>query len=761
MKVTKQFIFILNFFLFFSFWAGAQSYSLLDANCIDIDGQELSNPFVGGLNSPQFNTVDFDLDGDDDLVLLDRDGGIVVPYEYDNGEYIFAPEFRNTFPALKNWARFVDYNNDGVKDIYCYNIESPLDGVEIYKGSVVDNKLQYEKIIPCPGEAFEIIYFTVGSQKANLDLSSADLPDIIDVDGDGDLDIITFQGDDPFVKFFRNTNIEEGVSLETPQYELADACWGKFRENGVNETIKLSDTVNDCADPLKEEDEEEINKNGVHAGSTITLYDDDNDGDFEAIIGDLSNERMNWLHNEAVDGESFMTSQDTVFPFYDTPIDIFIFNAAFVLDIDKDGNDDLVAAPNFTGAIQNRDNVWYYRNGAENGEHDFQLQSTDFLGNEMFDFGSLSSPTTCDFNQDGKRDLLVGVFGEFVIGDNPDSKLYLFENISTDDELAFQLIDEDYLGFLAFKELFFNYAPSVGDLDNDGDDDLMVSTNTGELIYVENIAGEGNPYEFAAPVFEYAGIDVGDNAKVQLVDLNRDGLMDLVIGERNQNADPNDPEKLGNINYFENVGSTGNPVFGSDEDVLPNTPALGHVVTRDITTIRGSATPYFYDTGEDYILYVGSESGRVKLYEDIENNFYTGFTEIDDSVNALFTGKRSAVAVDDLNNDGLLEFVMGNIRGGISIFGSDIQTNGVVSVEEDLFEDVSIYPNPTSELINIQHENQFRNYEIMSIDGVLLRKGNIEANRQTISVNQLPSGVYILNLKGADAIYSSKITIFR
>ena len=42
-------------FILVCLWAEAQSYSQLDATCIDIDGKELLNPFVGGLSSPQFN----------------------------------------------------------------------------------------------------------------------------------------------------------------------------------------------------------------------------------------------------------------------------------------------------------------------------------------------------------------------------------------------------------------------------------------------------------------------------------------------------------------------------------------------------------------------------------------------------------------------------------------------------------------------------------------------------------------------------------
>ena len=743
----------------FSYWAAAQSYDLLDVTCIDIDGKELLNPTAGGLNSPQFNLVDFDLDGVDDLVILDRDGEIVLPFRYVNEEYVYAPQFRNRFPRLKKWARFIDIDKDGIKDIFCYNLEAPIDGVEIYFGKVEDAQLSYDKYADTTG-FYEIIYYWLGSDFYNMEISSADLPDMADVDGDGDVDILSFDGDNPFVKFYKNLCVEEGIPLNEPKFTLADGCWGKFRENGINEKITLSSSVTECAPAIKSD--EDVNKNNVHAGSTITVYDDDGDGDYEAIIGDLSNVHMNWLFNSSVDGEAFMTEQDTLFPFYDTPIDIYIYNAAFVLDIDRDGNDDLIAAPNFTGAIENRNNVWFYKNTASSGQHDFQLQTKNFLGNEMFDFGSLSSPTTCDFNQDGKIDLLVGVFGEFVAGENPDSRMYLFENVSDGSGLKYELVDEDYLGLLAYKSLFFNYAPCFGDLDSDGDDDLMVSTNTGELIYLENIAGAGNPYQFAAPVFEYANIDVGDNAKVQMVDLNRDGLMDLVIGERNQNADPQDSEKQGNINYFENQGTASEPSFNEDEEILPNTPALGHVVTKDITTIKGSAAPFFYDTGTEFLLYTGSESGKVQRYKDIEGNFYSGFTQVTDEVTGLQVGKRSAICVDDLNGDGLLEFILGNIRGGITIYGSNLGADGIVATEQIVEKAFQVYPNPATDKLLIETGDiPFKFYEIFSIDGSLVLSGVIEGSSKTIDISSLNEGLFGLTLRGDEVISSKVINVLR
>jgi len=45
-----------------------------------IDGEQLEMPFVGGLDNPQTYTVDLNNDGLNDLVILDRDGNVIVPF---------------------------------------------------------------------------------------------------------------------------------------------------------------------------------------------------------------------------------------------------------------------------------------------------------------------------------------------------------------------------------------------------------------------------------------------------------------------------------------------------------------------------------------------------------------------------------------------------------------------------------------------------------------------------------------------------------
>jgi len=56
---------------------------------------------------------------------------------------------------------------------------------------------------------------------------------------------------------------------------------------------------------------------------------------------------------------------------------------------------------------------------------------------------------------------------------------------------------------------------------------MIVGYQNGSLFYGENTAGAGNAFQFTITP-NYLGIDVGQNSTPTLVDINRDGALDLV-----------------------------------------------------------------------------------------------------------------------------------------------------------------------------------------------------------------------------------------
>ena len=84
---------------------------------------------------------------------------------------------------------------------------------------------------------------------------------------------------------------------------------------------------------------------------------------------------------------------------------------------------------------------------------------------------------------------------------------------------------------------------------------------------------------------------------------------------------------------------------------------------------------------------------------------------------------------------------------------------GFVSGRDDSLipveEDISIFPNPSSDIINITGLTQPADVELYSIQGKLQKAVNqVES---TIDISDLPAGIYILNLTSGDKVLRERI----
>ena len=109
---SNKILFTLLITLSFSLTSFAQTFEVMNIDCFDKNGNQYLNPFAGGMNAPQFNEIDLDLDGIMDLIVMDREGSALIPYIYKNDRYEYAPEYKEFFPPLKKWVRVRDYNAD-------------------------------------------------------------------------------------------------------------------------------------------------------------------------------------------------------------------------------------------------------------------------------------------------------------------------------------------------------------------------------------------------------------------------------------------------------------------------------------------------------------------------------------------------------------------------------------------------------------------------------------------------------------------------
>lgn len=705
---------------------------------LTINGLSLRYPWVGGLTNPQFSEADLNNDGIPDLFIFDRVGNVKLTFinHGANGQtdYDYEPSYARNFPDLTDWVLLRDFNGDGVMDIFAFSDVPGVPGVMVFKGFFQNNELHFERF-HLYGNDNDLIYFPLpNGTKSPIYIAFDDYPDVNDIDGDGDLDILTFASGGANMELYDNRSVQLGFGKDSLVFRLKDNCWGRFFESGLQVPVNLSPTLDSCASPFTAGLPSEI-KQPLHVGSTEVTFDIDNDGDREVVLGDISFNNFNLLINGGSNETALITSQVNNFPGGSTPVDISIFPAPFIIDLNNDGKKDLVGSPNTSNSAENYNVVWYYPNTGTNENPVFTFQQKDLLVEDMIDFGTGCHPAFVDYNADGLMDIVAGNFTFFINGGSAkDSRLFLYKNIGTPTQPKYRLEDDDYLNFSQFSNAAWNYAPTFGDLDNDGDQDLIIGEDNGSLFFLKNNAGAGNPMQFDSPQYQYENIDVGQSSTPQIVDLDRDGLPDLVIGERN-----------GNINYFKNIGSVGNPDFNPS----PTSPAvatseyLGKIDTRQFGSATGESAPFFIDLDHHYLMLVGTERQNIWQYTGIEDSINGGaFTKVTNHFGKVSDGFRTSVSLADIDQDSILEMITGNSRGGISFYKTNIRLDGSLPVHEvNQLMPMQVFPNPADQNIRFRIENQDYKSGVLTICNVLgqvvYRKtmlgGDIELDVKTYS----------------------------
>lgn len=716
--------------LFASFYTSAQVFNFEYDNTIFVkkNGVSMGQAWTGGLNYPQFSELDYDYDGDMDMVIFDRttDNLRVLENKQDIGQFTYEYQYnlRNKFPDDLRYRVFLgDYNQDGKNDIFTYGIG----GVKVYKNiGNATSGLQWEL-------ASDLLYSQYAFNFSNLYVSSSDIPAITDIDGDGDLDILTFSLGGSHLEYHQNQSQELYGHSDSLIFEVRNECWGKFGEDPNNSSIVLNDQAAPCTSSsiVNPEMSGEVAPK-AHAGSTILAIDFDNNGVKDLILGDISSPNMVKLVNggTAVNTNSAMDEVESNFPINTTPVEIQIFPAAFYLDVDFDGTKDLIVGANAKSASENVSSVRYYKNTGQDNLPNFIYQQDDFLQAEMIEHGTGSIPLFFDQNSDGKKDLLVANFFRYKDVLDKESSFALYRNTSST-STEFTYLDDNYLNMTSLN-LGLRTVPTFGDLDNDGDEDLVVARENGNLMYFENIGGVGNA-NFASPVqpmLDANGVAInhGTFCFPQLFDLNDDNKLDLIIGRKN-----------GTIVYYENTGSILNPVF-----TLKNTQ-LGNVLVANISP-DGFAAPHFFRHSDTTYLFCGAFDGKLHYYNGIDGKLTqdTSFNLHSDNFLNIDSRGYSSFWVNDIDNDNFLDLFYGHDLGGIVHL--EVDPNSTSSLGELEIEKLLIYPNPSRGNFSIRSHNQ--NITEVNVYNALGKKIEANWNSQNGETNvellSSEKGVYIL-----------------
>lgn len=712
----------------------------------------LGMPWTGGLNTARFSTIDLNFDGKKDLVAFDRNGNRLLCFINTGAaglyQFEYAPQYEKYFPPANDWFFLYDYNGDGLEDIFTYS----LAGIRVFKNvSTPETGISFIKV----SERLES--YQGAAIPVNIFASSVEIPAIVDLSGDGCPDILVFHVLGSYLNMHKNTSMEKFGHCDSLHFQRLRYCWGNFRETEESNVIELNI---DC--PVSPSQSEIIpfsKSQKLHAGSSVTPIDLTGNGVYDLLIGDVDFSGLTALYNSGSNIDAHISSVETNFPSSGTPVDILSMPFPSLVDIDGDGNPELIVAPFDEKSFisKNHNHIWLY-NITSGTPPEFQLQTTSFLIEDMLSFGTNAFPAFADFSGNNTPDLLVGNFGFYdtvFVNSGITTAKYIasvawLKNTGTPANPSFYLQTTDVAG-LSSLELTHLY-PTLADIDNDGDLDLLIGTSNGSFIFVENLANQAGEPVWAEAVINYQNIQTPVFPAPQLFDLNKDGLIDLIVGSRN-----------GKLIYYQNTGTPSNPVF-----TLTNSQ-LGNVnVTDPYFSYYGFSAPHFF-TGPQgtTALFVGTNKGPMHYYKNIDQNLEGTFELFDNNLLYIYEGWRSAPAVRDLNNDGFPDMILGNNRGGLNLYmGKEAPLLRIPIHNENLLIDAEIFPNPASGSfflkINSAKSLEAVKIEIMEMSGKKILETNVAAQKDheiAIQIPSLKASVYLVIISSATHRLVKKLAV--
>ncbi|HVP09896.1 MAG TPA: VCBS repeat-containing protein [Phycisphaerae bacterium] len=137
-----------------------------------------------------------------------------------------------------------------------------------------------------------------------------------------------------------------------------------------------------------------------------------------------------------------------------------------------------------------------------------------------------ATPTVVDWNNDGKKDLIVG---------SVDGLIYIYINEGTDTEpefisVQYAMMDDGQL----LSVVSTRSSPDVRDLDGDGKKDLLVGDRDGELLFYRNTASDAAPAFAPYTLARSSGVPVDLPGLLRsrpfVCDWTGDGLLDVLVG---------------------------------------------------------------------------------------------------------------------------------------------------------------------------------------------------------------------------------------
>jgi hypothetical protein len=436
------------------------------------------------------------------------------------------------FSDRQNIPNVTDIDCDDRVDLFL----GRLDGtVTRYEATSTDDAVPRFELVSERFEDIEIISrFGQPSMTGSANLHGANTMVFADVDGDGDQDLLWGDFFEPSLLLIENTGSCQTPSLrseprlfppsdppETSGYNapaLTDidgdgdedlfigVLGGAFNPNRTVQGNFLFYEHTDGG-PYELRTRRYLRALDVGTESVPVLADLNADGAVDLLVankvapgGSAQSAQVILFHNTGTATQPALAAADTLnlAPSY--------HYAPALGDLDADDDLDLLLGTW-------NDGVGLYRNTGTPEAPQFELETAEYV---TLTRGSHTTPTLVDIDADGDLDLFVG---------ETSGAINFFRNTGTPEAPQFELVSDEYGGIDVGRRA----APTFLDVDADGDHDMIVGSEQEGLVIFRNT---GTP---EVPSFERSGtlpVRAPELGTPAFADVDGDGDQDLLMGSR-------------------------------------------------------------------------------------------------------------------------------------------------------------------------------------------------------------------------------------